>query len=285
VNFEPRKYMLCINTRLVLYSQFPLCLVFVFTLITSPLLHSQTIIKKIKEFKSGEVTHVTVDRLGNFFLVTKNGSIKKYDAQGKVLASLKGKSVSLIEPWYHPVIFLYDQKKQNYTTYGRLFENEKITSVEPAWAIEPTLVCPSNDNKLWLYDQADASIKKVNPFSKEVLVEFNLDTLQFKTKPLFTHLREYQNMIFLIDKNSGIIILSNIGKQINKIVKSGIQNFNFYGEELYYLDDNSIKFFDLYTEETRQIKIESESRFVLVTDERIILINRTNRVSLFDFKP
>lgn len=246
---------------------------------------SQTLLKKIKEFKSSEITQLSVDRLGNFFLVSKNGSIKKYDPQGKVTASLKEKNTTLLEPWYHPSIFIYDKKKQSYTAYGRNFENGRQTSVDPAWAIEPALVCPSNDNKLWLFDQADASIKKVNPFTNEVLIEFSLDTTKFKTKPNFTHLREYQSMIFLLDKNSGIVILNNIGKQINKIEKADIGNFNFFGEELYYLDGDSIKLFDLYTEETHKIKVEGENKFALVTDERIILVNSKNRVTVFEFKP
>ncbi len=260
----------------------PMWLIFAFLLHSQ--VQSQTPLIKIKEFKSAEVAQVSVDRLGNFFLVLKNGSIKKYDLQGKVIASLKAKNTTLLEPWYHPVIFTYSKKNQSYSTYGRNFENGKQTTVEPAWAIEPSLVCPSNDNKLWLFDQADASIKKVNPFTNEVLLEFYLDTTKFKTKPNFIHLRGYQNMIFLLDKNSGILILNNIGKQINKIEKEGIGNFNFFGEELYYLDGSSIKLVDLYTEETREIKVEGENKFALVTDERIILVNKKNSVSVFEFK-
>jgi hypothetical protein len=261
----------------------PVLLFFLFFFSTP--LYSQTLLKKVKEFKSREVTQASVDRLGNFFLVLKNGSIKKYDSQGKVIASLKGKNTTLLEPWYHPSIFIYDKKKQHYAVYGRNFENGRHTPLEPAWAIEPSLVCPSNDNKLWLFDQADASIKKVNPFTSEVLIEFSVDTAKFKTKPDFTHLREYQSMIFLLDKNSGIVIFNNIGKQINKIEKEGIGNFNFFGEELYYLDGSSIKLFDLYTEETHEIKVEDDNKFALVTDERIILINKMNKVSVFEFKP
>ncbi|MFM9836943.1 MAG: hypothetical protein ACKVOQ_01695 [Cyclobacteriaceae bacterium] len=263
----------------------PMWLMFGFLFLTHSQVNSQAPLKKIKEIKSSEVVLATVDRLGDFFLVTKNGTIKKYDPQGKVMASLKEKNTTLLEPWYHPSIFTYDKKKQSYATYGRNFENEKQTAVEPAWAIEPSLVCPSNDNKLWLFDQADASLKKVNPFTNEVLIEFNLDTIKFKTKPDFTHLREYQSMIFLLDKNSGIVILNNIGKQINKIEQAGIGNFNFFGEELYYLDGSSIKLFDLYTEEIREIKIEGENKFALVTDERIILVSRKNGVTVYEFKP
>src|SRR6185295_14276054 len=80
--------------------------VFAFSFIC-PFSYSQTP-KRLKEFSAGKIENVSVDRLGNLFLAFKNGSIKKYDANGKVLASLKkGKTPTLIEPWFHPVIFSY----------------------------------------------------------------------------------------------------------------------------------------------------------------------------------
>ena len=251
----------------------------------STVIHSQTVGKKIKEIKSAEVTQVSVDRLGNFFIVSKNNIIKKFDPQGKLMATLKGRRSTLIEPWYHPAISIYDQKKQSYNVYGRNFENGKELAVDPAWAIEPSLVCPSNDNKIWLFDRADVSIKKVNQLTHEILVEFNLDSTKWNARPDFTYLREYQNMIFLLDRNSGIFIFNNIGTQINKIEKKGLRNINFFGEELYYLEGNSITLFDLYTTEYRAIQIEGENKFCLVTDERIILVNDKNVILVYKFNP
>jgi hypothetical protein len=244
----------------------------------------QTISKKILEIKSKEVVQVSVDRLGNFFIVS-TGLVKKIDANGKVTASLKQKNITILEPWYHPAIFIYDQKKNSCLYFDRNFENEKEIKVNSAWAIEPSLACPSNDNKIWLFDQADASVKKVNPLTNEVLIEFILDTTQFKTAPSFTFLREYQSMIFLLDKYSGILVLNSIGKQIKKIDKNGISNFGFFGEYLYYLDDPAIKFLHLVTEEAFEVKVEGNNKFALVSDERILLVNQKNKLSIFEFRP
>lgn len=247
--------------------------------------NGQQIGKKIKEVKSAEVTSATVDRLGNFFIVSKNNLIKKFDPQGKVLATTKVKDVTLLEPWYHPSIFLYNREKQKYWVYGRYFENGKEHMLEPAWAIQPTLACPSNDNRLWLFDAADISIKKVNPITKEVLIEFYADTTKGSVPSVYTHLREYQNMVFLLDQRSGISIYSHIGKKIHQITKQGIYNFNFFGEELYYLDGSNIKFFDLGTGEVREIEVGEGYKYALATDESIILVNQKNKILLFESKP
>jgi hypothetical protein len=259
-------------------------LAIVFTVWIQPRLMGQSIGKSIKEIKTKSVTQVSVDRLGNFFVGQQNGVLKKYDLNGKLLASGKATTCTLLEPWYHPVIFQFDKKKQQITTSGRNFENSKIIKVDPAWAISPILVCPTNDNKLWLYDEADASLKKINPLTSEVILEFAIDTTQFKVKPNFIHLREYQSMIFLLDINSGIYLLNNIGKQINKIEKAGIKNFNFFGEELYYLANDAIVFYDLYTEEERKVKVAERNQFVIVTDERVILFS-ARHASVFEFNP
>jgi hypothetical protein len=264
-----------------------LILLFAFmSIVGHPLCGQNIPFKKVKELKPGVIDKISVDRLGNFFLVFYNGTIRKYDAQGKVMASLlhHKKVPALLEPWYHPSIFVYNREKQQCLFYDRNFENVREYALDPAFAIEPTLVCPSNDNKLWIFDHADFSLKKVNYLTSEVITEFSLDSTQFK-KPQFTYLREYQNMIFLQDKNSGIVIINNIGKQIRYIKDAGIRNFNFFGEELYYLSGNTIRFFDLYSEDVREVKVEGENKYALVTDERIILVSKLNKVILLEYHP
>ncbi len=240
-------------------------------------------LKKLKEFQPGKIENVSVDRLGNFFLIFKNGSIKKYDANGKTLAFLKNTEIpSLIEPWFHPRIFTYYQRGQHYITFDRNFKNPDNQNLDPAVAIKPSLACPTNDNKLLVLDEVDLSVKRINPFNNQVLSEFYIDSIQFSVKPNFTFIREYQNLIFLLDANSGIVIYNNVGKMVNQI-KSKINNFGFYGEELYFLQQGKVVFFDLYTEKAREIEV-GEGRFAVVTDERILKVTENSRVIIFEFE-
>jgi hypothetical protein len=116
--------------------------------------------KKIKEWNSKPVASVAVDRLGNFFLVYAKGGVKKFDPDGKKMASLSGIKPTLLEPWFHPAIFIYDRATQKYFSYGRFFENVQVKDIEPQFAIEPYLACPTHDNRLWILDRADYSLKK-----------------------------------------------------------------------------------------------------------------------------
>src|SRR5579859_3609865 len=93
-------------------------------------------LKKLKDFKVGHVENVSIDRLGNFFLLSGN-AIKKYDASGKVLAAFKAdKKPTLIEPWYHPRIFVYYQQNQHYINYDRNFQNPEEMQLDPSIAVQ-----------------------------------------------------------------------------------------------------------------------------------------------------
>jgi hypothetical protein len=264
-------------------SHFFKVLIFAFFFLTGSSGYSQTNLKKIKEWKANHASLVTVDRLGNFFLVYKNGKIKKYDVTGKLVASVSKALPTLIEPWYHPSIFIYSRHKQVYSVYGRNFEDRKDHTLEPAFAIEPNLVCPTHDNKLWILDKADWSLKKVNPLSNEVIQEFTLDPSLLTPSTDFIYLREYLNLIFLLDKNSGIVILNHLGNVIETIKIQSLKQFYFFGDELYYLENTTLKFFNLLTEERHELMLPDETMQAVMTDELIITLNSRNRISLYTY--
>lgn len=258
-------------------------LIFTILLLTGFSGYSQTNLKVIKEWKANQVNQIAVDRIGNFFLVNNKGQIKKYDATGKLVSSVSKTSVTLLEPWYHPSIFVYSRKNQTYSMYGRNFEDRKDYTLDPVFAIEPTLVCPTHDNKLWILDKADWSLKKVNPLTNEVIQEFVLDSSVLSSATDFIYLREYLNLIFLLDKNSGILILNHLGKVIETIKIQNPKQVYFFGDECYYLENNSLKFFNLLTEEKHQAALPDGTVQAVMTDELIITLNSGNRIRLYSY--
>src|SRR6267378_2393963 len=63
---------------------------------------SQSPSKKIKEFSTQEVNKVSLDRLGNFYLVLKKGVVKKYDTDGNFMDEFSNPEaypITLVDPW------------------------------------------------------------------------------------------------------------------------------------------------------------------------------------------
>src|SRR5882672_11991515 len=75
-----------------------LCLV-IGMIISLTVVEGQT--KKLRDIAMEGIVNVSIDRLGDFYLVRSDGSIHKYDTDGNFKAKFQntGFPVTLLEPW------------------------------------------------------------------------------------------------------------------------------------------------------------------------------------------
>ncbi len=253
-----------------------------FLVLTSFLSSGQT--KKIASVKTAsEIVYTAIDRAGDFYIVLQSGEILKYDKNGISLGNYVYEGTpTLFDPANAIRLLVYYKKTQEFTWLSPDLGINPFQTIDSSIAIDVALICPSGDQNIWVLDNADLGLKKVSLKDSRVIAEFSISD-QFKENG-FTLMREYQNFLFLLDPKTGITVYNSLGKQIRKIQETDLSYFNFLGEELYYKKDNQLKFLDLFTAETRVIDIPTPSEFVLLTDERMILVNK-NQVNIFEFIP
>ena len=242
--------------------------------------------QKIKTIEvSDTIVYATVDRSGDFYLVTKQGQIQKYDKDGKLIIVYRHKGApTLFDPRDGSRLFAYYRDHQEYDYYNPSFETTASYHIDSAFAIQPWLICPSGDLKLWVLDKVDNSLKKLNAKHTEVEIEVLIDTALIEKATIFPTIRDYQNFVFLLDPRKGIHIFNGIGKHIKTIPERNVDYFNFLGEEIYFKRKSELIFTDLFSTETRSIPIPGNPRFVVLTDERMFLVNH-NSVDILLFKP
>lgn len=231
------------------------------------------------------IVYATVDRPGDVYLVLKNGQIQKFDKNGKLLVATKREETpTLFDPRDGARLFAYYRKPQQYDYYNPSFETTASFRIDPAFAIDPWLICPSGDHKLWLLDAADHSLKKLNARHTEVEVEISIDSTLIGDATAFTTMRDYQGFVFLLHPQKGIYIFNSLGKHIRTIPEKGIQHFNFLGEELYFLRGDELLFFNLFSAENRRIPLEGNANMVVLTDERMFVAG-PRKLDIFEFRP
>jgi hypothetical protein len=240
--------------------------------------------KKIKSFELKEnVVSASVDRPGDLYVEFLSGIMQKYSVDGVFLASSTNSSLpTLFEPRDGARLFTYRKATQSYQFLSPLLEEISTTKINQAFAIAPYLACAFGDHGMAILDSADWSVKRVNLRTSLVSMETSLHSL-ISSSSKITFMREYQNFIFLLDENKGIMVLNSMGKLIKTIEAKGLAYFNFLGEELYYLQDGQLKFIDLFTAETRSMSLPEPCEFALLTDERLYLIHQ-NQVNVFSVK-
>jgi hypothetical protein len=214
--------------------------------------------RKIKTLEvSDTILTAQVDRPGELYIITRNGQFQKFDEDGKLLVLFKNETApTLFDPRDGSRLFAYYRPIQHFDYLSPAFQIVSSFRIDSAFAIQPWLMCTSGDNKLWVLDVADNSLKKLNPKEQEVEIEVVIDSTLINDAKQFTGIREYQNFVFLLHPQKGIFIFNSLGIHVRTIEVKHLHAFHFIGEELYYVKGSTIKLFDLFTAETRELSLE-----------------------------
>ncbi len=233
--------------------------------------------------KTTFIAHIAADRPGDFYIIDTHKKIKKYNPKGDVIAEATlEKRPTLFDPWSGVRLFTYYADTREIQYLDPTLSLISILLIDSAFAIDPFLACPSGEYNYWLLDKADFSLKKILPKESKVQTEILVD--KFLSRPENVLLmREYLNYIFILDKEKGIIIFNQLGIKVNQIATS-TSVFGFYGEELYYIENNELVFYDLYSAEIRKLPLSKPIKSLLLLQDKKISV-QGQQIEITDFKP
>lgn len=211
---------------------------------------------------SSRPVSLSVDKNDFVFIGFEDGFITKYDSIGKVQLVFSPQrlgAISLVEAWPTMLVFVFYKELQNYLLLDR-FLNE-----HSAYAIDPNMVgfariatLAQDGSSIWLMDEVDFSLKKYAKNTNQPMVNTALDLLLDPTGYNLVWMREYQNLVFLHDVNSGVLIFDNLGNFKKKIELKNIAFVGIRNEELYYLEGNLLKAVHLYNAQQRQWELSTK---------------------------
>lgn len=246
-------------------------------------------LEKVATLNLNTVQRSSVDRLGNFYFVLESEKILKVNPDGKTMdETTSDLPITLIEPWNPLKVFVYSYKSGHYQFFDHHLKLLEDHILEPSLSITPKMVCPSNEvNKAWILDAADFTLKKVNLSTNEIEIDTPLPADWAQEDSDFVFMREYQNRVFLLDRNKGILMLNKLGIKITGIEIKGLNFFNFNGEELCYRKGNQILLTDLITGDVRTVATlptTQNVKEIIITDERLAVV-MGERVEIYRLKP
>ena len=244
--------------------------------------HSQSISDSL--LVADEITSFSQDRTGNIFLTFKGGAITKYSPSMDSLISFSPEKlgdISLLEAWHGFQIFAFYEEFQEFALLDRFLTRDTRYRLSQSSANYVDMCAISSDQNLWVFEENQLRLIKLNlnirTIDIEVPLEFILDANEHK----ITFLREYQNLVFLVDEYSGIYILDNLGNYLRKITAPGIINCSFRNEHLFYLQNNEVHAINLYQGTHEIIKISSGDYLGVLPLEKGLLVVKKDMVIRF----
>lgn len=194
------------------------------------------------------------DKYGNFYIADPQGNLHQYDSTGKFLVNFspeKVGSISLLEARQSVRVFVFYRDFQQIIWLDRFLKKIESYDLENMDLGFVRLVAPSPDNRLWILSDSDFSLLKYDPRTRQTLFKI---PLQWALPPAdydFIYLTEYQNLLFLQDRNGKLLVFDNLGNYRQTFeLPTETTWISFWKNGFYYLEKNRLKSTDFYTSQT-----------------------------------
>src|SRR5690606_13029589 len=109
----------------------------------------------------------------------------------------------------------------------------------------------ASDDSFWLFNETEFALSKLDTRLRKITSNTPLNLILDKDRFDIRMIREYQNMVYLLDFNGCIYLFDNLVNYKKKLPYTGLSYLSFQNNELYFVKENKLHFHDLYTSEAR----------------------------------
>lgn len=209
---------------------------------------------------------VSVDRNGSVYLLDKGRSLFKLDSLGQPLNTFSPPSrgrISAVEAWNPMKVFLFYGDRQEFVLLDRFMNpiaSTRLTDLGYMGNVQAATL--TSDDSFWLFNESDFTLSKLDLRYQKPIIETQLDLILDKARFDVRFIREYQNMVYLLDYNGGVYVFDNLGNYKTKLPFTGLAYIGFKGNELYFVKENQLHFFDLYKLTERVLQLPTDKHYL-----------------------
>ncbi|MCC5944044.1 MAG: hypothetical protein JJT94_03865 [Bernardetiaceae bacterium] len=205
-------------------------------------------------------TAASIDRHGYVYIADKQGTIHLYNEKGKEVQSYaptRSAKASYIMAWNPMRVWVFYQAFQEFVLLNRSLieiDNYNLKNFHDNFVRK---VSPSADNNLWMLDETDFSLKKINILNAQTILHTPLDMLAGSGYFRVYAIREWQNLLFVGVEDKGVWVFDNLGNLSHTLDIPKLEQLSFVNNYLIHYQDHCIILQDLYkkTSETYSLPV------------------------------
>jgi hypothetical protein len=231
------------------------------------------------------VHRASADYYKNMYITDEHGNLYKYDSLGKLQITYsppKSSKVSLIDAWRGINIFLFYENFQEYVVLDRFLGQTQPLALQRERVGFARVATFALDNNIWVFDDIDFSLKKFNTQFEKIDFNTPLELILDASEYEITFMREYQNQLFIADKNSGILVFDNLGNYKTKLPFVDVSWFSFWDDEIYFAQGDELVRYNLYTFKEHRSPLPLKTRLVMLYDHKAFFIHK-NYIKVYTF--
>lgn len=221
---------------------------------------------------------VSTDRNGHVYFLDAKRNLVKVDSSGRAALTYspaKGGRITSIDAWNPMKVLLFYEDRQEIVLLDRFLRPITSTAFSDYDALTGSIKAAAlaSDDGFWLFNESNYTLSKLDTRLRRTVAETSLNLILDKARFDVRMLREYQNTVYLLDYNTGILVFDNLGNYKKTIPITGISQMGFRGNELYFVKDGKLNFLDIYTQKQHSIALPSTAKYTsaIVSSNRVYL--------------
>jgi hypothetical protein len=208
---------------------------------------ADTSFQLIKTIK-GDMADFAVDNLDNLYLLNSRNQLKKLNANGDSVAVYndvkKFGQVTLMDVSNPLKILLYYKDFSTIVTLDRFLNIRNILDLRKQNIFRVKAIANSFDNKIWLYDELENKLKKIDEDGK-LLLETPDFRLLFGQGLSPQKIFDENQFVYLYDSAQSVFVFDYYGNLKNKIQITHWQNFKIAGKYMYGSDNKTLHRYEI----------------------------------------
>lgn len=226
----------------------------------------------------GTFSDFTIDNLGNIYLVTRAGQLKKLNAAGDSVAVFNnvrqfGK-LSLVDVSNPLKVLLYYKDFGTIVILDRFLNTRGTVDLRKLQLFQVRAIGQSYDNNIWVFDELDSRIKRISEDGR--ILDQSTDLRQvFDSVPSPQFIVDQNRQLYLYDSLKGVYLFDYYGAFKNRIPFTGWSEFAVIANVLYGRDAGMLYRYEPGTLDLRQYAIPSamqDARKIKVTRDNLYLL-------------
>jgi hypothetical protein len=237
----------------------------------------------------GDIVDFTTDNLDNVYVLTPTDQLKKYNSKGDSVAVFNnmtkfGKVTSMDAS--NPLkILLYYKDFATIVVLDRFLAVRNTINLRKQNIFQVNAISQSYDNNIWLYDEGDSKLKKIDEQGK-LLQETSDFRLLFGQAPSVKNIFDQDGFVYLYDPLQSVFVFDYYGGLKNKILITGWNDFKVAGKFIYGVNQDTLHRYEINSYRVDEQKLPpylKGLRKIGFTSSRLYALKK-NELEIYSFR-
>lgn len=240
----------------------------------------------LAEIEINGLDQVSMDNRDQIFISSRQGDLFLYDSKGNRLnyfSPPRQGRINQLEAAWTVNIFTFSEDLQEYRVLDRFLNPIAEHNFFDASINLAKAATFGNNNIVWVWDESDLSLKRMDYLRNLVLDAQPLPLLTDSKNLNILEMREFKNRLFVLAPEEGVFVFDNQGNLIRQINLKQVPNLCLYKDYLLWVENNHLNTYCLSTKaifklfEVNDSKapkvVAGNTKLLLVEEDKVKIYN------------